>query len=204
MIRTICMATLRFTLLATLTFMSGCAPVSHQVDLIYHPTTHLSGGNGHLYIAADSDSSRGTASQVLWVIGRIESPDGTTIGRVTSDISPGDRLRDAFEQELESTGYQVAFSDQLAREHVPGISLDKVDFKVTEVPSLLTVNVTCNIDVTVGIWKSGEKVAARTFSVRASDSFSRENDWALNEIVQRALSDLMATAVPEVIAKANG
>jgi len=148
---------------------------------------------------ATSPDLRDGANAFLWIVGRVEDRAGRRSGTITSAISPRDLLRDAFQQELSNAGYLVEPSVHLDEESGPGLSVDKVDIRVTEIPAVLSLGVRCSVTVRVAIWESSRERAIREYSARVVDRFVPGDEYDVAAVVQKVLASLMTAAVPDIV-----
>lgn len=189
-------------LLAVLT--SGCAQVTHKVDVLYTPLATYRGGSGPLeVVVSDARRNLDSDNSIRWALGTIKNTHGVVTGEIVSAIHPQDVLTDAFKQELAAAGYQVSFSKKLDKFTGKGIVLTDILVQLEEKSSLTKLESTCTILFKMDLWKSGMFIRRSEFRSKLSDVAVVDRDQLPGSLFQRAIQETMQQAVPDIIRQLN-
>ena len=178
--------------------VAGCATTNRKVTVLYEPVVHNGTGAGELYLAGAPGTTGHTG--VEWVIGTVKNSDGEQLGDIVSPIAPTDLAMDAFKQELTSAGYTVSTAGSLPPQVEKGIAITGVDIHVEEVSSLVKVEGTSRVKITVELWKDGAIFRKLSYESSFSDFAVKDRDLLDQAILQKALQNAMERAIPEIVA----
>jgi hypothetical protein len=176
----------------------GCATGDRRVNILYEPEANITGGFGDLYLVQSVRHATGEAAAIEWVLGRVTKKDGTTVGRVVTDIAPGNLVLDALNQELKRAGYNVIATDHLP-DQGKAVNLTAVSMRIDETHGFARDEANSALKMTVEPRR--DKAAIKTLSYQAeySDSATTGRDVLPSEALQHTLQLLMSRAVPEIV-----
>jgi hypothetical protein len=183
---------------------SGCAQVTHKIDVLYTPQATYRGGTGSLDLAT-VDSARDSRSEpsIRWVLGQIKNTEGGVTGEIISSIRSQDIITDAFKQELTAAGYQTNFSKVLDNNTRKGVFFTDISVQLEEIPSFAKLESSCTILLKMDLWKNGTIVKRTEYRSKVSDVAVIDRDQLAPKLYQKAIHDTMQQAVPDIIRLLN-
>ncbi len=187
--------------LIVVAFLSGCATYDQRVTMLYQPAADAVGGSGEIYLAPAGLRPENPDSQgVNWVIGNVKYNDWRQSGKVLSTVSPKDMVLDALKSELTNAGYKVMMVNTLPADAGKGIFVTVSNIKIDEESSVIKDQATCNVTVSLDLWKNGVKLKRLDYQSRYSDTaLSVDNMTFLQNLLQNAMQNEMKQAVPDII-----
>ena len=179
---------------------AGCATVGDQrVDILYRSSANATGGSGDLYLVQEAQAPSGGTTPIQWIIGDITNKDGEKVANIVTDMAPADLLASAFDQELKTAGYNVLHVDSMPGDAVKGLDLKSVSIKMEEKKSLIEVNATCRVKISVEPWRNGKAVNKLDYEAEYTDSSVTDRDEIVSKTMAKALQTIMARSVPDII-----
>ncbi len=181
--------------------LSGCATCDQRVTMLYQPAANAAGGSGEIYLAPAGLRPEASNSEgVSWVIGNVKYDDWRQSGNVLSSVSPNDMVLDALNSEFTHAGYKVMEVNSLPADVGKGIFVSLSNMKIDEESSVIKCQASCNISVSLDLWKNGIKLKKLDYQSKYSDTaLSLDNMTFLQTLLQNALQDVMKQAVPDII-----
>ncbi|MEA5113978.1 MAG: hypothetical protein VB050_08100 [Geobacteraceae bacterium] len=180
---------------------SGCATYDQNVMLIYNPAADAKGGSGELYLTtAGKSSGMEKPGKIKWIIGKATYADWRQAGDVVSNASPADIVSDALYSELGNAGYSVRRVSRLPENVPKGIVLTIADITLDDDNSIIKDEVSCRVNISLELWKHGEKVKKVDYRSKFSDATVNGMEMTfLGTVLQNALQNAMKQAVPDII-----
>ncbi len=190
---------LKFLLISSL--LTGCATVDKRVDILYKPAVHNASGSGTLHLGqlGVQKPGGGDSTPVQWILGEVKNEDGEKVASIVTDTAPADLVTDAFTQEFKAAGYTVLSAQTPTAEVKKGVNLTNVTIRLNEVSSLLKAEAKGTIDISVEVWRDGDKLRKLDYEAVYSDSAVTGRDQLLPDTLQKVVQAAMKRAVPEII-----
>ncbi len=183
-----------------LMFLAGCVSGDKRVEILYQPGANYKGASGDLYLArAVPPASAAGAPSVQFILGEISNKDGAKIGNVVSDRDPVDMVIDALTNEFRNAGYNVIVVGTLPAGVKKGVLLANASFTLDEVKKWYRFEAKGRVKISVEPWRNGNALNRLDYEASYADSAITDRESLPQKTLEKALQDLMARSVPEVI-----
>lgn len=182
-------------------FLAGCAGTPAPVSFVYAPSTEAKGGSGVLFLKSASCGGAAVSPDKLrWVIGKRKDSDGKETGEILSTLSAEDMVLDALKRELEVAGYRIDCSTTLPPGVAKGLDLAALKVDIEETAGVSKVEATGRVQISLDLWKNGNKVRRISYQSKISDFAVMDRDRLPRELIEQGLHEVMRQATPEIIA----
>jgi len=191
--------------LVCLVVMAGMLAACAPADLVMVPTYRAVGGhagNGQLVlgVAAVGSGATGGVEREQFVYGEVRTTDGKIKGNLVGPVAPATLVRDALQQELAKSGYDVRFDSALARQAERGVVLTVTSLTLDEVTSLVKIEAECKVQLVLELWQQGKLLRRLTYSKTLSDFAVRDREKLHQQVLQKTLATVMQAATADLTA----
>ncbi len=186
--------------LICLLVMAGALTACTSADLVLVPSYQAVGerkGGGQLVLGAPTDEP-GWVEREQFVYGEVRTTDGTIKGNVLGPVAPARLVRDALQQELISSGYDVRFDTAAARQAERGVVLTVTSLTLDEVASLVKIEAECKVQLVLELWQQGTLLSRLTYSKTLSDFAVRDREKLHQQLLQKTLATVMQAAAADL------
>jgi hypothetical protein len=189
--------------------VAGCATTDQKTFHQYQPVVNATGGAGELFLALAGEipkvrrkGARPTVRMSVtskWVVVTEKTDSGKKLGIIVTPLASDKLLGDALTQELNAAGFEMRLVNTLPKDVGKGIYLSSVSVDVERIKGLFDVEGTCNVNMSLDLWRNGAKVKRLSYTASYSDSAVFDQDLLLQTILRESLQTLMKQAVPDII-----
>lgn len=176
--------------------LAACAPA----DLALMPTYTATGthkGQGQLVLGLAGEGTD-RVERVQFVYGEVRSRDGKIKGNVVGPAAPQALMRDALQQELVKSGYDVRLEPSQVQQAERGVMLATASLTMDEVASLVKIEAECKAQMTLELWQRGTLIRRLTYSKTMSDFAVRDREKLHQQLLQKTLSTVMQAAAADL------
>lgn len=178
---------------------SGCARYAKTASIMYEPVTSTRGGSGTIQLVSAPDQQSRSES-VKWVLGIVKDDQNKKIDEILSPISATEIVKDALSQELKRAGYSVVSSTARSADQPKVIDLATVEIKLDQLSDLADVKATCNLVISIDIYKGGQLVKRLQYQSKSSETAIRDRNLLANRVLHDAIQSALLKAIPDIIA----
>lgn len=189
--------------LICLVVIAGALAACVSADLMLVPKYRAVGeqqGTGLvvLGVATDGPGAAGRVEREQYVYGEVRTTDGKIKGNVLGPVAPAVLVRDALQQELVKSGYDVRFDASAARQAERGIVLTVSSLSLDEVASLVKIEAECKVQLVLELWQQGRLLSRLTYSKTLSDFAVRDREQLHQKLLQKTLATVMQAATADL------
>jgi len=189
--------------LVCLVVMAGMLAACAPADLVLVPSyaavgEHRGGGQLVLGVATVGPGAPGGVEREQFVYGEVRTTDGKIKGNVLGPVAPAMLVRDALQQELAKSGYDVRFDSALARQAERGVVLTVSSLSLDEVASLVKIEAECKVQLVLELWQQGTLLSRLTYSKTLSDFAVRDREQLHQKVLQKTLATVMQAATADL------
>jgi hypothetical protein len=169
-----------------------------RISILYSPATFAGGGSGEVYVAASGGGGAEQTGKNEWIVGRFNNSYGSD-GNIILSVSPVNLLLDAFSRELSNAGYKTVRADTLPQAVGKGIGFTLTEMKLEENSGLLKDEGSATLSVSISLWKNGRNFKKLQLQSAYSDTAFVSREFLMQNILQKALQNLMKEAIPQIV-----
>ena len=189
--------------LVCLVVMTGVLAACAPADLVLVPRytavgEHRGGGQLVLGVATDGPGATGGVEREQFVYGEVRTTDGKIKGNLLGPVAPAMLVRDALQQELTKSGYDLQFDSALARQAERGVVLTVVSLSLDEVASLVKIEAECKVQLVLELWQQGALLSRLTYSKTLSEFAVRDREQLHRKVLQKTLGAVMQAATADL------
>lgn len=193
----------RASTLIWLVMMAGTLAACAPADLVVVPSYTAQGeraASGQLVLgsALEGAGTAGGVQRVQFVYGEVRNTDGKIKGNVVGPVAPVRLVREALQQQLVTSGYDVQFDTAAVRQAERGVVLTTASLTLDEVTSLVRIEVACKLQLTLELWQQGTLISKLTYSKTMTDFAVRDREKLHQQVLQKTLASVMQAAAADL------
>ena len=185
--------------------LAGCAGAPAPVSFVYAPSMEAKGGSGELFLkSASCGGAPVSPGKLRWVVGTRKNSDGKETGEILSTLSAEDMVLDALKRELAVAGYRVECGTTMPAGVAKGLDLAALKVDIEETAGVSRVEANGRVQISLDIWKNGNKVRRVSYQSKISDFAVLDRDRLPRELIEQGLHEVMRQATPEIVTVLEG